>query len=349
MVERERERLPKHVWRHPGRSGRPMYYFRIKRAGRTTTLRLPDDPASAAFHARYAELLAGLEKGRQRRETEGTVGALVAAFKAAPEFARLSDKTREYHLRHLDALASLARYPARALSRAHVLALRDKLAATPRSADQRVAVIRRLYAWGVDRMLVKLNPAERIAKLDVNPGSYEPWSVDERATFVASCPPQPLLTAFMIACYGSPRRGDILRLTRSDYDGDLLRLRPRKTRRRGVSELVIPCHSVLRSHLDGLPIEVGLLVPGPGGKPWDPSAFSKAFRAWCDNAGLRDRHLHGLRHTCAVSLVEAGCSEEETQAILGHAAGSPTTKRYTRRARQETLARAAIRKMEGRG
>ena len=349
MADRERERLPKYVWRHPGR-GKPMYYFRIKRNGRTTPFRLPDDPTSAAFHARYAELLAGLEKGGQRqRAAEGTIGALVAAFKVSPEFKRLSAKTIEYHLRHLDALAPLARYPAGQLSRAHVLALRDKLSHTPRSADQRVAVIRRLYAWGVDRMLVKINPAERIAKLDVDPGSYEPWSAEERARFVASRPPQPLLTAFMIASYGSPRRGDILRLTRADYDGDLLRLCPRKTKRRGVSELVIPCHSALRAHLDTLPIEVGLLVPGPGGKAWEPSAFSKAFRAWCDGIGLQGRHLHGLRHTCAVSLVEAGCTEEETQAILGHAAGSPTTKRYTRRARQETLARAAIRKMEGRG
>lgn len=341
-------RLPRYVWSTPGRSGQRMLYFRIRRGGKTITHRLPDDPTSADFHAEYARHLAALERGKPVERKSGTIGALTAAYLESPEFERLSHKTKGYVRAHLECLRTLREYPAPELSREMVLKLRDKLRDTPRSADQRVAVIRRLYSWGIDRQHVKLNPAERVGKLNVDPGSYEPWSEAERERFERSNPPRHFLTAYMIAAHASPRRGDILRLTAADYDGELLQLKPSKTRRKGVRQLVIPCHSKLREHLDSLKIDVGLLVPGPGGKAWEPSAFSKAFRACLDSIGLTDRHLHGLRHTCAVNLIEAGCSDEEAQAITGHT-DSKTLRIYTAHARQAHLARRAIAKLEGKG
>lgn len=341
--------LPKHVWSRPGRKGQRMLYFRIKRMGaKPAYFRLPDDPASAAFHARYADLLEQIEKGKPAPVEPDTIGSLVAAFKASPEFARLSPNTRTYHATHLDCLAKLATYPATSLDRGMVLKLRDKLRDKPRSADQRVAVIRRLYTFAIDRRMVTANPALRIGRLDVDGGSYEPWSLAERERFEQSNPPRHFLTAYMLACYASPRRGDILRLTRAHYDGDVIRLFPQKTKRKGVRRLVVPCHSKLRAHLDSLGIEVGLLVPGPNGRPWEPSAFSNAFRCWLDGIGLQGRHMHGLRHTCLTSLIEAGCSDEEAMSVSGHS-DSKTLKIYTSQVRQELLARRAIAKLEAQG
>lgn len=336
----------RYIWTRPSRTGKPMHYFRARVAG--LLVRLPDDATSAAFLAAYAECLARLQTGQPRPQQAGTISALAAAFLTSPEFARLSPNTQTYHRTHIDCLAPLAHFPAAALDRAHVLTLRDKISGKPRTADQRVAVIRRLYSWGIDRLIVTHNPADRIGRLDVDPGSYEPWTPEQHATFLASSAPRHFLTAYMIATYASPRRGDILRLTRADYDGDSLRLQPRKTKRRGLKVGVIPCHYELRAYLDALPIDVGLLVPGPNGKPWDPSAFSNAFRAHLDGIGLPGCHLHGLRHSCATALIEAGCSDEEAEAITLHSSGG-SLRRYTKRVRQEVLARRAIKKLEGRG
>ena len=335
-----------YIWTRPSRTGKPMHYFRARSAG--LLVRLPDDAASAAFHAEYARCLAQLETGQPRPALAGTIAALAAAFLKSPEFERLSPNTQTYHRTHLDCLAPLANFPARMLDRAHVLSLRDKISDKPRTADQRVAVIRRLYSWGIDRMLVTSNPALAVGKLDVDPGSYEPWTSAQKSTFRASNPPQAFLTAYMIANYASPRRGDILRLTRAHYNGDTIRLTPRKTKRRGVHVGVIPCHYELRAYLDALPIDVGLLVPGPNGKAWEPSAFSNAFRAFLDGIGLTECHLHGLRHSCATALIEAGCTDEEAESITLHAAGG-SLRRYTKRVRQEVLARRAIKKLEGKG
>jgi len=344
----------KYVWTRPSRTGKPMHYFRA--TSHRLLVRLPDAAGSAEFHAAYAACLKMLDTGEPAARATGSIGALVAAFKTSPEFARLAPNTRTYHSTHLECLANLAAYPAKALTRAHVLKLRDKIGHQPRSADQRVAVIRRLYSWGIDRQIVTHNPALAIGRLDVDPGSYEPWSAGERARFEKSQPPPALMTAYMIAAHASPRRGDILRLTadRLSYeviDGVprlMIRLLPKKTKRRGAIEHMIPAHRDLQRHIESLGIEVGLLVPGPRGKPWEPSEFSREFRSHLDSIGLTGRHLHGLRHTCATMLIEAGCSDEEAQAITTHADGG-SLKVYTKRVRQRVLALSAMKKLEGRG
>lgn len=323
-----------------------MLYFRLKRGtAKPTYVRLPDDPTSAAFHAAYARLLANVEKGQPRPAAAGTIGALVAAFKSSPEFARLSHNTRTYHATHLDCLKPLAAYPAKALDRAMVLKLRDKIAAKPRSADQRVAVIRRLYSFAVDRQWIATNPALGIGKLDVDGGSYQPWSAEDCRRFEDSSPPAHFLTAYMIARYASPRRGDILRLTRANYDGQTIHFQPGKTQRKGRKVLAVPCHARLKAYLDGLGIEVGLLVPGPNGKAWDPSRFSHELRDYLDGIGLEGRHLHGLRHMALTNLIEAGCSDEEAMSVSGHS-DSKTLKIYTAKVRQQLLAKRAIAKLE---
>src|SRR5262249_10837050 len=104
-------------------------------------------------------------------------------------------------------------------------------------------------------------------------------------------------------------------------------------------------HTRLKAYLDALPIDVGLLVPGPAGKAWDPSAFSKALRAHLDACGLTEVHFHGLRHNCATTLADAGSSEKEIMAVTGHKT-SDMVKRYTKRAEQKRLAHSAIEKVE---
>lgn len=323
--------------------GRIYLYFRHKGVYQ----RLPDDSKSPEFFARYAACLEGLKKPSAKDLIPGSVKRLIADFKGSPEFDKLADKTREYHVLQLDRLAPVGQLAADGLELKHILALRDKLRATPRTADQFVAVVRRLYSWAVKRGLLKINPVVKYE--EINDGtSYRPWTPEEMASFEASNPPTWMLTAYMIARYAAPRRGDVLALTRANYNGETLKFRPGKTKRTAPNELEVPVHERLKAYLDDLRIDVGLLVPAPDGKAWNPSHFSNTLRAHLNDAGLTDIHFHGLRHTCATSLAEAGASEREIMAVTGHTA-SDMVSRYARKADQKKLARSAIAKLERSG
>jgi integrase len=64
------------------------------------------------------------------------------------------------------------------------------------------------------------------------------------------------------------------------------------------------------------------------------------FNAACERAGLGNVHLHQLRHTAAVKLIEAGRPMEEVGQYLGHSNPAVTHSTYAR-FRPEALTEAA--------
>ena len=72
------------------------------------------------------------------------------------------------------------------------------------------------------------------------------------------------------------------------------------------------------------------------------------MRKHLDKIGLRHLSMHGLRHTAGSALAEAGCSQAEIAAILGHEELS-TSEIYTKQAGQKSMATAAIQKLERNG
>ena len=154
------------------------------------------------------------------------------------------------------------------------------------------------------------------------------------------------MTAYMLGRWTAQRRGDILGMVRDQYDGASISVLQNKTQNaKDADVLVIACHSELKTYLDALPVEVGLLVPGPNGKQWDESAFAKKFRAHLDGLGLQHLTFHGLRHTQATELAEAGSSDAEIMSVTGHTS-SAMVRKYTRKARQKKLAASAIARLE---
>ena len=86
----------KHVKRFRAR-GRWYYYHR------PTGTRLPDDPHSAEFVRRLAELDAQMVR-QTEADPRGTLGALIAAYRTAPDFTTLRPRTRTDYGRYLDFL-----------------------------------------------------------------------------------------------------------------------------------------------------------------------------------------------------------------------------------------------------
>lgn len=212
--------LPKYVQEITVK-GHTYLYFRHQ--GKRT--KLPSDPNSPEFFKRYAELLEGTRKPSAKTILDGTVAALIRHYKASPEFMRFAPDTQASYSRNLDRLISIARIPVARIKRAHLLKLRDKLADRPRAADLFAQVARRLFSFAEGRQLIEKNPLQKYEKIN-DEESHEAWIDEDYAKFEASNPPLPMLTAYMLGRYTGQRRGGVLKMQRSDYDGKFIKVRP---------------------------------------------------------------------------------------------------------------------------
>jgi integrase len=126
----------------------------------------------------------------------------------------------------------------------------------------------------------------------------------------------------------------------SQYDGQAIRLTQQKTGKAPV----IPATPQLQAELAEWPrSDAAQILITAGGQPFSAQRLTTRIRktvAAIDPA-FAGLNAHGLRKLAATTLAEAGCSEHEIAAITGHATFS-MVQIYTRSARQETLANAAI-------
>jgi len=308
-----RATLPRYVKMQPNPSRGVRYYFRY----RGVYQRLPGDPNSAEFYARYSALLAGLStSARQLRE--GSVAAVIADYKGSEEFRQLAPKTQRDYARHLDRFADSGHWPIEEFKRRHVKELQKPLNKTPRTAKYFAQVCSVLFAHAIDMELIDINPASKLKRLD-KAEAYKAWSDEECATFEGSNPPRALLSAYMLGRYTGQRGGDILRWTRAVYDGRRFRFRQSKIARLERPEMVIPALPPLKAYLDALPRDnTVLLVSTPEGCAYGETRFRHEFRTALNACGLKHLSFHGLRHAAGVALAEAGATEKEIMAWLGH-------------------------------
>jgi integrase len=213
-----------------------------------------------------------------------------------------------------------------------------------RSADFFVAVASALFRVGLDLDYeLSANPAHEIRRL-AQSQSYPPWPFAARAAFLAAALPEWVRTCYMLGIWTTLRLSDVLTLPRSAFDGQGLAVTHGKTKRSGY----IPAHSDLRAYLAELKPRGTIWVLDERGKPVSQTRASHAFREVLDGLGYPDLSFHGLRHTAATALAEAGASPQMIQAITGHQT-SVMVEHYTRRREQKRLASEGMAKLEGTG
>jgi integrase len=149
--------------------------------------------------------------------------------------------------------------------------------------------------------------------------------------------------ALKLGLFTGQRRGDILRMTWSCYDGKGINLVQQKTGR----ELWIPALPQLKEMLDakkqGERKALSILTL-PSGRPLTKDIFKDRWRKAIIGAGLDGYTFHGLRYTATALLFEAGATPQEAAAITGHKSWTMLEK-YGRSAQQKHLAQAAITKL----
>jgi integrase len=270
---------------------------------------------------------------------EGTLAGLIAIYRAAPEFLTLSATTRRDYGAVLDMVGT--RFGRAALTspdRAWVFRMRDEVQDRPRTANYRVAIIRRLMSFAVDRGLRQDNPALRVAALGTAQ-EHRIWTEDEIAVMTGEAAGEIALPV-LLGLYTAQRRGDVLRLPWLAYDGATIRLRQSKTaKHKGSRIMVLPVPAELKAALDAAPRTHAVICLSATGKPWTEDHFAHRFAEVRANLGQADDlHFHGLRHTRLTRMAEAGGTEAELMATGGHKT-SAMVSRYTKQAGQEGLAR----------
>lgn len=276
-------------------------------------------PSFLAEVARIGEL----HRPHHAAPKPGTLGLLIADYRAHAAFADLAPQTRSDYQKIFDYLQPIADTPLVRFDRPLVVRIRDKAAESKgrRFGNYVRAVLSLTFAWGVERGYLASNPASGIRDLRRPKGAPEPnrpWSDAERHAVLDAVPNhmRPAIALMMFTGLG-PK--DALTLPRNFVKGSEI-----ATRRAKTGEPVFwPMPSPLAAVLDQVPAHDAItLCAASHGRPWTLSGFRASWRTLrlrlekegAIGPGLT---LYGLRHTVAVILREAGFDERTIADALG--------------------------------
>ena len=322
--------------------GRVYYYHRV------TGKRIQAEFGTAEFAQEVAALDRSVIGTENRPES---LGALIALYKTSPEYNRLAARTKKDYSEILDYLKPLNEMPVAQVDSAFILGLRDKAFKDRkrRFANYVVQIMSLLFSYAVPRGKAKLNVALGVPKIprprDM-PKQNRPWSDKEAETFMDGAP-LPLRIGVALGLYVGMREGDVVKALRSAYDGNSIQWKQRKTG----EDIYLFAPKKLKEELDKSDKGSLYLVSRIDGGPYTQSSFRTMFfnriRLLKDQGKLGNNlTFHGLRHTAAKNLAEAGCDTRDIAAVLGHKTDS-MAKMYAEGESKKQRAKAAILKLEG--
>lgn len=338
--------LPKHVHAVRRRSGRVAYYWQVHRntALEGPRVRLPDDPQSADFWTRVAEL----QRGPQR---PGGVAAMIDAYQNSPKYKSLAANTVREYDRHMKNLrAAIGQFEPDAVRPADIAEMRDAMGDTPAKANAYVKSISALYKFGRERGFATNNPAVGIEKLAI--GEYPPWPLWAWELAMARFREE-IRVACWLGRYTGQRLGDCLKMRLTDVvtDDDAvegMEVTQQKTKK----ELFVPILRELRPVIAEAKRRGRIyIVSREDGRPFTVDQFHAMWGREME----RDKELgklraaglsfHGLRKTIVVD----GSHRDLTPHQIGSVTGQTiqTVQHYSRGASQKRLAKEAAKKLEG--
>lgn len=298
--------------------GSSRFYFYAWRGGpllrdaKGEPIQNPDDPQlQVAFMDAHKEL---------RARPGGTLGTLIADYRASPAFTGRADKTREEYRRYLDLIdTELGDVPLFALenikTRGKLKKWRDAMADNPRKADYAWSVLARVLSYAKDNGALSVNIAERGGRIYKADRAEAIWDADAIRAMLAAAS-RPLQVALMLALWTGQRQGDLLALPWSAYDGEFLRVKQGKTGAR----VKIPVAGILKDVLDeeATRKQSTTILTNTLGRSWTSDGFKTSWGKATKRAGVEGRTFHDLRGTAVTRLALAGCEVSEIASITGH-------------------------------
>jgi hypothetical protein len=187
---------------------------------------------SAEFFAECARI-AALADAKAQKPKPGTLGLLIAEYRAAPAFLDLAPRTRADYQSHFDYLRPIGDTPLERFDRPLVVRIRDKAAASRgrRFGNYLKATLSVVFGWGRERGFIADNPASGIKAIrrpkDM-PDANRPWSDAEREAVLEAAPAH-LRSALALMTYTGLGPKDALTLPRSHWRAGEIATRRAKT------------------------------------------------------------------------------------------------------------------------
>ncbi|WP_231023435.1 tyrosine-type recombinase/integrase [Sphingomonas sp. IC-11] len=328
-----------------------LLYFRRKIAGKDTYIRLPaiDDPDFQAEYKRLSE-----DGAKREGPAPGSIAALVAAYKANPEFHSLELSTRTNQMRYLDMISKeIGERGVKGIRPMHIYTMRDRMTETPGKANAWLSVLRALLAYATRLDMRADNPASGIKRLEL--GEHEPWPADLLRVALEEATPMTRLAIVTGLCSGQ-RVSDCIRMQYGWIDGGIMEFAQKRTGK----DVAIPMHPFWHEELKKLPRRATTLLYERSGAPFKTTgAIQARLRDLMAIKAVREVHadlvarevidedatfsFHGLRKNACCYLLELGLSDTEVGSILGMS--SEMVRHYGKRARALTIARGAADRM----
>jgi integrase len=319
---------------------------------RKSGTRIISPPGTPEF---FAEL-AAIESRQPVAATAkaGTLGGLISSYRQSRVFLDRSVETRAQYDRMLEKVRPLFDMPLAKIKRAFISKLKDKLVGKHghRTAAYVLAVLSVAFEHGIEVELATSNPVKGVRRPKKPRGSdavdspqsetggtsseedetNRPWTDDEWAHALAYAPLHILVTILLAGLLGM-RRKEIVHLHPTAWDRQKGTIKRRSAK--GNLWVTIGAPTRLASALETLhgrfAFSVTRLAVNSRGKPWTveghKASFFKLIGKW-EKSGFVGRGLtfHGLRHTAATRLREAGYDlrtiadflGQKTEGMAGH-------------------------------
>lgn len=331
---------PPHLHREVNRHGTVIWYVR---RGHGPRVRLKGEYGTPEFEAAYRTALDGVPVERAKSASIGSLQWLWERYRETTAWTALSLATRRQRENIIrSVLETAARESAAAITRKHIIAGRDRRAATPAQARHFLDVMRGLFRWALEAGHVKADPTQGI-KNPSKPkgGGFPPWTEDDVERYEARWPIGTKERVwFGVLLYTGLRRGDAVRLGRQHVRDGIATLRTEKT---GIT-VTIPILPVLNDILQVGPCGDLAFICGENGGPLTKESFGNFFREACNAAGV-SKSAHGVRKIGATRAANNGATVAELEAIFGWEGGRMASL-YTRAADRVRLAKGAMAKLD---
>jgi len=288
--------------------------------------------------------------GRHKKE-DGSLGALIRAYRASPEFKQLAPRTKADYDKALDHLQPSELLPAKIVTTKWLIELRDKTALKHgRKFTNYVKVVLSIvFNWGIPRGYCTANPAQHVPEIPRPKNARivnRPWT-DREFDIVLAASPRAIRRAMGLGAYAGFREGDALIAPWTAYDGRTVEWRQGKTG----EPVNLPVHKKLKAILSDKSDEGLLIVLNTRGVPYTGSGFRSVFfkiirklvKAGKVKPGLT---FHGLKHTLGKNLADAGADRDTIKAVMRHLTDA-ASRVYTREADQAKAAKRGMKLLQG--
>jgi integrase len=331
-------KLPPNVERNQVK-GHTYLSFRL---GKGARIRLPDDPTSQEFREAYTAAMAGSASGPTiKKDAPGTIGALIASYKASGQFTGLSETSKTGYTSRLEAIrVDHGHRSVAGLTKDRIQTfILDPLADRPGAALDTIKKLRILIKHAVDKGWLKYDPSTGIKR----PKGKEirAWTDAELAAYERRWPiGTKQRTAYALMLNMGTARVDTHLLTWNQVD-EVASYARHKT---GVA-VEMDIAEELRKALAAMPRKHVTVINTEYGRPFTIDGFSGFMRDAITAAGLPlGCQPHGLRKTLGRLLADAGATAHDIMAALGHTTLAEA-ERYTREADRRRGGKRAVVKL----